>query len=111
MATVSEATEVASGQRVALKRLHVQPDPVKQQRNAELFAREFHVLSQLEHPRIVTVYDYGNDAHGAYYTMELPDGGDLHEFAPVPWRTACAIARDVCSALSLFHSCTRGAWS
>ena len=36
--------------------------------------------------------------------MELLHGGDLHERTPLPWQAACAIARDVCSVLSLLHS-------
>ena len=41
---------------------------------------------------------------GPYYTMELLDGGDLRERAPLPWREACALLRDVCSSLALLHS-------
>jgi hypothetical protein len=104
VAYVYEATEIATGRRLALKRLHAQSDTHKQQRNEQLFEREFHALSQLAHPRIVEVYDFGIDEAGPFYTMELLDGGDLQELAPLPWRTACAIARDVCSALSLLHS-------
>jgi hypothetical protein len=36
--------------------------------------------------------------------MELLDGGDLQQLAPLPWRTVCAIGRDIGSALSLLHS-------
>jgi hypothetical protein len=104
MAIVYDATEVATGRRVALKRLLNQADPKKRQRNTELFEREFHALSQLAHPCIVEVYGYGIDAGGVHYTMELLDGGDLQQLSPLAWRTACAIARDVCSALSLLHS-------
>jgi len=53
---------------------------------------------------VVAVYDYGRDEHGPYYTMELLDGGDLQQLAPVPWPRACALARDICSVLSLLHS-------
>ncbi|MEY4580604.1 MAG: hypothetical protein RL701_5307, partial [Pseudomonadota bacterium] len=105
MAVVYEAVERNdTTRRVALKQLQTLSDPLKQQRNLELFEREFHTLSQLAHPRIVRVFDFGIDAGGAYYAMELLEGGDLQELAPVPWRRACSIARDVCSALSLLHS-------
>ena len=104
MALVYEATDRSNQQRVALKRLQVQPDELKQKRNLELFEREFHTLSQIAHPRIVSVDDFGVDAEGPYYVMELLPGGDLQELAPLPWRRACAIARDICSALSLLHS-------
>ncbi|HKU42193.1 MAG TPA: serine/threonine-protein kinase, partial [Polyangiales bacterium] len=104
VAVVHAATDLVSGHKVALKRLRAQDDPALQQRVVELFEREFHTLSQLEHPNIVTVHDYGIDAEGPYYTMELVEGGDLQQLAPLPWRKVCAIARDVCSALSLLHS-------
>jgi serine/threonine protein kinase len=61
-------------------------------------------MSQLAHPRIVEVYDYGVDADGPYYTMEILAGGDLNQVVPVPYRRLCEIARAVCSALSLLHS-------
>ena len=104
MASVHEAVDVATGRRVALKRLRPEAESRRRLRNEELFQREYHTLAQLAHPRIVEVHDYGVDADGAYYTMELLDGGDLQQLAPLPWQTACAIARDVASALSLLHS-------
>src|SRR5688572_22170084 len=62
MALVYEATDRATSQRVALKRLQTLADLAKQRRNAELFEREFHTLSQLAHPRIVRVHEFGIDA-------------------------------------------------
>jgi tetratricopeptide (TPR) repeat protein len=73
-------------------------------RHEELFRQEFHTLVQLSHPNVVAVYDYGVDAGAPYYTMELLDGGDLHERVPVDWKTVCRVGRDICSALSLIHS-------
>jgi serine/threonine protein kinase len=70
----------------------------------QLFEREFDTLSQLVHPRIIEVYDYHRDGQGPYYTMELLDGGDLRERSPLPWREACRLLCDVCSAISLLHS-------
>jgi len=104
MAAVYEVEDQQTGKARALKRLDRSADPKKQQRAAQLFEREFHTLCQLAHPRVVQVHDYAVDDEGPYYTMELLDGGDLQQIAPVPWRQACAIARDVCSALSLLHS-------
>jgi serine/threonine-protein kinase len=104
MATVYEVSEATTSRRLALKRLHPQEDARKHRRSVQLFEREYHTLSQLAHPRVVEVFDYGVDGVGPYYTMELLDGGDLQAQAPVPWQRACALARDVCSALSLLHS-------
>ena len=70
----------------------------------ELFEREFHTLSELAHPRIVEVYDYGVDGEGAYYTMELLGGNDLRALGKVPWRRACELLRDVASSLAILHS-------
>ena len=36
--------------------------------------------------------------------MELLDGQDLRELAPLPWREACALLRDVASSLALLHA-------
>jgi hypothetical protein len=104
MATVYQVLDLATEQRLALKRLRVPSDPRKQRRTIELFEREFHTLSHLAHPRVVEAYDYGVDDLGPYYTMELLDGGELQQLAPLPWRKACEVARDICSALSLVHS-------
>ena len=104
MAVVHEVLDRATGRRVAQKRLRQQDSEQRMQRTRELFEREFHTLAQLAHPRVVEVYDYGVDERGPYYTMELLDGGDLERLVPGPYRRVCAIARDVCSALSLLHS-------
>ena len=104
MAEVYQVVDTSTGDRRALKRLIKIDDPRKLQRATELFEREFHTLSQLAHPRVVSVYDYGVEDGAPYYTMELLDGGDLQQRAPVPWQLACKLARDVCSALSVLHS-------
>jgi hypothetical protein len=104
MATVYQVLDLSTGRRLALKRLHVQADARKRRRTIELFEREFYTLSHLAHPRVVEAYDYGLDELGPYYTMELLDGGELQQLAPMPWRKACEVARDICSALSLVHS-------
>jgi tetratricopeptide (TPR) repeat protein len=106
MATVRRARDLTSDASIALKCLHA-PDadkPDRALRARVLFEREYHVLSQLAHPRVVRVHDYHVDEQGPFYTMELLDGGDLHTLAPVDWRRACALIRDVCSVVALLHS-------
>jgi len=104
MATVYDVFDTATGRRLALKRLHEQSDLSKRQRTVELFEREFHTLSHLAHPHVVEAYDYGVDERGPYYTMELLQGGELSQLAPLPWKRACELTRDICSALSLVHA-------
>ena len=72
--------------------------------NEALFEREYHTLVRLKHPRIIEVYDYGLTEHGPYYTMELLDGSDLQQLAPLPYREACRHLRDVASSLALLHA-------
>jgi hypothetical protein len=104
MAVVHEVFDAQTQALVARKRLQRKGDETQQRRTAQLFEREFLTLAQLTHPRIVQVREYGVDEQGPWFTMELLDGGDLQELAPLPWRRACAIARDVASGLSLLHS-------
>src|SRR5262245_13093968 len=81
MAEVYQVVDTSSGERRALKRLLKIDDERKLQRATELFEREFHTLSQLAHPRVVSVLDYGFEDGAPYYTMELLDGGDLQALA------------------------------
>jgi hypothetical protein len=104
MATVYEVLDLVTNQRLALKRLREVSDPRKRRRTVELFEREFYTLSHLAHPRVVSAFDYGVDEAGPYYTMELLEGGELQQLSPLPWRQACSIGRDICSALSILHS-------
>jgi hypothetical protein len=99
MSAVYRAFDESNGTRVALKRRTVHDE-----RDARMFEREYHTLVSLKHPRIIEAYDYGVDSHGAYYTMELLDGGDLRELVAPPYRTACRYLRDVASSLALLHA-------
>jgi hypothetical protein len=101
MGAVYRAFDQAQNRQVALKRLRVEGDP---RPRARMFEREFHTLAGLKHPRIIEVYDYGIDEQGAFYTMELLDGRDLRELAPLSYKTACLYLRDVASSLALLHA-------
>ncbi|HKU38517.1 MAG TPA: protein kinase [Polyangiales bacterium] len=105
MASVFRATDRVLGRQVALKQLTLDPQAPERTHVSALFEREFHTLVQLRHPRVIEVYDYGVTSDGnPFYTMELLDGGDLRERAPIDWRELCQLAFDVCSALALLHS-------
>jgi hypothetical protein len=98
-AQVYEVVDEAKDIRVALKCLT--KDDAGRRHRRESFEREYNTLSELAHPLIVRVFDYGVDGT-PYYTMELLEGIALR--GRIPWREACAILRDVASALSLLHS-------
>ena len=79
MAIVYEVEDEQRG-RVALKRPRQPENPEHGRRLYELFAREYQTLSQLAHPRIVQVYDYGHTDDGHfYYVMEYLPGLTLDE--------------------------------
>ncbi len=105
MACVYRVRERASGRELALKQLVLGQGTAERSTAEPLFEREFHTLAQLRHPHVIAVYDYGRLAdESPYYTMELLDGGDLRDRAPVPWRECCRLLFDVCSSLALLHS-------
>jgi len=100
MGAVYRVRDERTGRRVALKQLRLPSAILLSQ-----FEREYRTLSQLAHPSIIAVYDYGVDQSGfPFYTMELLDGLDLFEAEPPSWRTACALLRDVASSLAILHS-------
>lgn len=102
MGSVQFAVDRSSGRALAIKRVKSARRESAQLRAA--LEREYRVLSSLRHPRIIEVYDYGVDSEGPYYTMELLSGEDLRAAAPLPWRRACAAARDVATSLALLHA-------
>ena len=105
MAKVHRATDRVLRQQVALKQLTLSPSAPQHAHLVALFEREFHTLAQLSHPHIIGVLDYGLQSDGCpFYTMELLDGGDLRERAPLAWHEVCRVMFDICSGLALVHS-------
>lgn len=103
MAVVYRVHDTRTDTRVALKRGWSRKRD-RLERHAALLEREYYTLAQLAHPRIIAVYDYGFDARGPYYTMELLDGADMESAGRLPWKQTCAVLRDVASSLAILHS-------
>jgi tetratricopeptide (TPR) repeat protein len=104
MGEVYQVVDEPTGRSLALKRLGGNAAKVEVLRHQLRFRREFHTMVRLVHPRIVEVYDYGLDGDVPFYTMELLDGRDLGDMAPVNPRFACELLRDVASALAFLHT-------
>jgi serine/threonine protein kinase/predicted ATPase len=102
MASVYRVFDESAAKHVALKLLSKEAS--EKSNDVSLFEREFYTLAQLAHPRIIEVYDYGVSENGAYYTMEYLDGTDFRGLAPLEWKKACALLRDLASSLALLHS-------
>jgi hypothetical protein len=103
MGAIHRAYDRLARREVAYKRLVV-VNEASRARITLLFQREYDTLAHLAHPNIVETFDYGQDSDGPYYTMELLTGRDLTRVAPLPYREACRILRDVASALALVHA-------
>lgn len=99
-AQVLRVSDVSRSATLALKRLSWNAKP----RLAAQFELEYQTLASLRHPRIVEVFEYGRDGEGAFYTMELLQGEDLRDHAPVDWRETCGYLRDAAEALGLLHA-------
>jgi CheY-like chemotaxis protein len=94
-------------QRYAVKVLY--GEFASQDEYKERFAREADACAKLAHPNVVTVLDFDATAEGLpYMVMEFAEGRTLAEIikaeAPLPFRRAASIARQVASALACAHA-------
>ena len=72
----------------------------------ERFAREAKALAKLNHPGIVTLYEFGQADGLFYFLMEFVDGVNLRqllEAGRVSPREALAIVPQICDALQYAH--------
>ena len=71
------------------------------------FRHEAQAAASLNHPNIVSVYDYGHDTAGPFIVMELVDGEDLASIVKrsgaLPPRQAARIAAETARALHAAH--------
>ena len=102
MGVVYEAVHAHLRRRVAIKLML--PDLADDPQALERFVREARAASNIRHPHVIEVYDYGLDGEGPYYTMECLTGESLRTQAPRHWAQVCALGRDIASALALLHS-------
>lgn len=77
MGAVFEAEDPRMKRRVALKVL--QHKPSMTEKTHERFQREAWIGGKLNHPNLVKVFDRGVWEDFEYFTMELIDGGSLHD--------------------------------
>jgi serine/threonine-protein kinase len=101
MGQVFEARHLQLNKRFALKIMNrsFANDPEARAR----FIDEAKLASEISHPNIVSVVDFGEDAHfGAYMVMELIDGEPLTRSA-LSLRRACDVLGQIADALALIH--------
>lgn len=94
---------------VAIKRVH--EHLAGSTEFVRMFIEEARVCSELDHPNIVQVHDFGVDKHGYYLVMEWVDGLHLAQYVSafekrgekVPYRFAALIASQVLAGLTEAH--------
>ena len=104
MGVVYKARQKTLNRFAALKLLA--PERVNDAKFAERFTREAQALAALNHPNIVTIYDFGQAGGFYYLLMEFVDGLNLRQllrtrkFTP---EEALAIVPPLCDALQFAH--------
>ena len=104
MGVVYKARQKSLNRFVALKLLA--PERVRDAEFAERFTREAQALAALNHPNIITVYDFGQAGGFYFLLMEFVDGVNLRQllrarkFTP---EEALAIVPPLCDALQFAH--------
>lgn len=74
-AEVFRATDVFSGEEIALKILFEQKTELEHQQFFERMRREIRVMSEIEHPNLIRLLDFGQMEDGRlWYTMPLAKG-------------------------------------
>lgn len=111
MGAVYRAEQTRLGRTVAVKILPAvaTPDPMARER----FEREARVLSEIEHPQVIRIYDFGALEDGTlYFVTEWAEGGDLAKLlegrAQSPakvcdWVAQIAAALDAAHAKGVVH--------
>jgi serine/threonine protein kinase len=107
MGNVYLAEHVQLGRKVAVKSLHQQL--VKNESLRARFKQEASTMAHLQHPGIVSLYDYVEEDDGLYLVMELVDGKPLDEYirsvsGPIPAERAVPMMTKILDAFAYAHS-------
>lgn len=104
MGVVYKARQIELDRVVALKILR--PNISQDAGFAERFLREARALAKLNHPNIITVYDFGRKDALYFFIMEFVDGTNLRHVERVGQLSPAAalnIVPQICSALQYAH--------
>ncbi len=106
MAVVYKAKDRLLNRYVAIKILR--PEYTRDAQFVDSFRRESQAAAGLEHPNIISIYDVGREGNIHFIVMEYIDGMSLSDVikveAPMDYKAAISIARQIASALSMAHS-------
>ncbi|MER3487900.1 MAG: serine/threonine-protein kinase, partial [Chloroflexota bacterium] len=106
MATIFRARDTQLARDVAVKVLR--PEYGRDPDFLARFRQEALAAASLNHPNVVAVYDFGEDAQGPFIVMELVDGEDLASLVrrtgPLPPRQAARLGAEIARALAAAHA-------
>ncbi len=104
MGAVYKARQPKLDRLVAVKILP--PEVARDPAFAERFTREARSLARLNHPNIVTIYDFGESDGLYYFTMEYVDGANVRtllDAGKLDPERALQVVAQVCDALQYAH--------
>jgi len=106
MGVVYRASDPALDRIVALKTILLSDDVDNRKEYEKRFALEARAAGKLNHPNIVTTFDFGEEGDLAYLAMELLEGTDLRtrlKKGALPSAEAVEIAVQVADGLAFAH--------
>ena len=106
MGVVYKAHDPVLDRTVALKTIVLADTALDREEYEARFFQEAKAAARLNHPALITIYDFGEEDALAYMAMELVDGSELAgrmAQAPPSMREAVAIAEQVAEGLAFAH--------
>jgi serine/threonine protein kinase len=106
MGTVYLAEHTNFDRKVAIKAIH--PHLAKNEEIRQRFKNEAATMARLQHPNIVSLYDYFVDEEGLYLIMELVEGVELESYlqnigSPLDEHVSAAFMKQLLEAFSHAH--------
>lgn len=104
MGIVYHAMDTVLERHVAIKTIS---SGLRDEHVKERFIREAKAAGKLQHPNIVTIYDFGVHENQLFISMEFVEGSDLfeliHSRPPLDIKTKLEIVRQICLGLDYAH--------
>jgi serine/threonine protein kinase len=106
MGTVYLAEHIKLGRKVAIKSLH--PQFVNSEEIRVRFIHEAKVMAELQHPNIVTLYDYVETENGLFLIIELVDGKPIDDYieqvsGPIEENSAVQLMNEILEGFQYAH--------
>lgn len=107
-AEVWRAEDLKMGRKVAVKLLDEKLVEKDGERIVDQFLLEARAMAKLNHPNLVTIYDFGQDGSQLYIVMELLTGGELTDRInpDEPWTVEATIdlLQQIAAGLEVAHA-------